>query len=249
MKALKGKIALVTGVGRHQGIGAALCQALADNGADVFFTYWHPYDGSLFPENNQIDAGLFAAELTTKGVRAAYAEVDLSQLGAAEQLFATATSKLGTPNILINNACADYNIPFTELTEAELNQHYAVNVRATAMLCRELVKSSVSGQIINMTSGQDLGPMGSDKIPYAITKASVEMLTLQLAPELEKQDITINAVDPGPTDTGWMTDELKSQLAKESKRGRVSVPADTADLIIKLLIENAKTGQIIHAER
>jgi 3-oxoacyl-[acyl-carrier protein] reductase len=50
------------------------------------------------------------------------------------------------------------------------------------------------------------------------------MLTLQLAPDLEKQGITINAVDPGPTDTGWMTDELKAQITKLSKRGRVNLP-------------------------
>lgn len=101
-----------------------------------------------------------------------------------------------------------------------------------------------------MTSGQSLGSMGSHKVAYAITKAALEMLASQLAPNLIRVGITTHAVDPGPTDTGWMTEELKAQIRKESKRGEVNTPDDVARLIISILtLEKPSTGEVIHAAR
>jgi 3-oxoacyl-[acyl-carrier protein] reductase len=92
--------------------------------------------------------------------------------------------------------------------------------------------------------------MGGHKIPYTITKAALEMLAPQLAPELSKLDITINALDPGPTDTGWMTEELKEQVRKESKRGKVNTPEDIGQLVVSILTEKKhSTGEVIHANR
>lgn len=247
-RALRRQTALVTGVGRYGGIGAAICRALAQEGSDVFFTYWHPYDATLFPEDSQLNAAQFAVELRLAGVKVAFAEADLSEHGSAEKLFNNAKERLATPTILINNACYDIQSPFTKLNEEELDQHYAVNVRATTILCREFVKQS-TGHIIIMTSGQSLGPMGEDNIAYTITKASAEMLALQLAPGFSTKGVTINALDPGPTDTGWMTEELKAQLISESKRGKVNTPTDVAKLAIGLLCDAQTTGKVIHAER
>ena len=101
-----------------------------------------------------------------------------------------------------------------------------------------------------MTSGQSLGSMGGHKVPYTITKAALEMLAPQLAPELATHGITINALDPGPTDTGWMSTELKEQIRKESKRGKVNTPEDIARLIVSILIEKKyPSGAVIHADR
>lgn len=101
-----------------------------------------------------------------------------------------------------------------------------------------------------MTSGQSLGSMGDNKIPYTITKAALEMLAPQLAPELAELNIAINAVDPGPTDTGWMTEDLKEQVRKESKNGKVNTPEDIAQLIVSILTEKKyASGEVIHAER
>ena len=101
-----------------------------------------------------------------------------------------------------------------------------------------------------MTSGQSLGSMGGHKIPYTITKAALEMLAPQLAPELAERGIFINALDPGPTDTGWMTEELKEQVKKESKRGKVNTPEDIAQLVVSILTEKKyANGEVIHAER
>ena len=86
-KSLHGKAALVTGVGRLSGIGAALCQSLAESGADVFFTYWNPYDQKVHPRDPQFDPAAFTYDLKLQGVRAAYVEADLSDSGIPETLF------------------------------------------------------------------------------------------------------------------------------------------------------------------
>ena len=141
-------------------------------------------------------------------------------------------------------------MPFVKLLPEILDKHYAVNVRAVAMLCREFAKRGKAGNIINMTSGQSLGSMGGHKVPYTITKAALEMLAPQLAPDLIKLGITIHSVDPGPTDTGWMTEELKAQIRKESRRGEVNTPDNVARLIISILTqETPSTGEVIHATR
>src|SRR5205085_499619 len=189
-------------------------------------------------------------ELSQFGVRVGSVEIDLAVPDSAEKLFQAIENELGTPAILINNACHDFEVPFVELSPEILDMHYAVNVRAVAMLCKEFAKRGNAGHIINMTSGQSRGSMGSHKIPYAITKAALEMFAPQLAPELGRRGIIINALDPGPTDTGWMTEELKEQLRKGSKRGKVNTPEDIARLIVSILTEKKyPTGEVIHAER
>jgi len=249
-KSLQGKIALITGVGRSAGIGAAMCREIAKNGGDIFFTYWKQYDKETHSEDTNNDPAILASELEKLGVRVGSVEMDLSKPDSAEKLFEATGKELGAPNILINNACYDFEIPFAELSPEILDKHCAINIRAVVMLCKEFVKIGKVGNIVSMTSGQSLGSMGGHKIPYTITKAALEMLAPQLAPELSKLDITINALDPGPTDTGWMTEELKEQVRKESKRGKVNTPEDIGQLIVSILTEKKySTGEVIHAER
>jgi 3-oxoacyl-[acyl-carrier protein] reductase len=249
-KPLQGKIALVTGVGRSAGIGAAICRQIADRGGDVFFSYWPPYDRETHAGHCENDPTNIAVELKQLGVRVETMEIDLSESCSAERLFQAVEDRLGSPTILVNNACHDFEVPFVELSPEILDKHYAVNVRAVVLLCREFVKRRNPGAILNMTSGQSLGSMGGLKVPYAITKAALEMLAPQLAPELLQLGISIHAVDPGPTDTGWMTEELKAQIRKESKRGEINTPDDIARLIVSILTqEKPSTGKVIYAAR
>jgi 3-oxoacyl-[acyl-carrier protein] reductase len=247
---LSGKLVLVTGVGRRAGIGAAIYREIAKDGGDVFFTYWHQYDKETHSENSENHPAAIAAELSQFDVRAGSVQIDLSTPDSPEELFQAVENELGAPTILINNACHDFEVPFVELPPEILDQHYFVNVRAVTLLCKEFVKRGTAGHIINMSSGQSLGSMGGHKISYAITKAALEMLEPQLAGELAKHDITIHTLDPGPTDTGWMTETLKTQVRKESKRGKVNTPEDIARLIGSILTEKKHpTGEVIHAER
>jgi 3-oxoacyl-[acyl-carrier protein] reductase len=251
MEELKGKIALVTGVGRKEGIGAAVCLALAKQGADIFYTYWHQYDAEQFPETGSYNPADFVKELEALGVRAQSIELDLSKPDSPSALFKAVQDKFGTPHMLINNACYDKESSFAELTAESLDSHYAINVRAVTFLCQEFIRGWGTGQegkIIILTSGQALGSMGGHKIPYTITKAAAEMLVKQLAPEFEQKGVTINAVNPGPTDTGWMSEEMKKQVLKDSTKGKINTPQDTAQFIVSLLTDKTKpTGQVMHA--
>ncbi len=100
-----------------------------------------------------------------------------------------------------------------------------------------------------MTSGQGLGAMDVDELAYTITKASIDMLVAQLAPMLIHKGITINALDPGPTDTGWMHEDLKQEIANAS--GRVNTPEDIGHLVIDLLTHNlgVQSGEVVRAPR
>src|SRR5437667_631526 len=111
-KPLQGRIALVTGVGRRAGIGAAICREIAKNGGDVFFTYWQQYDKETHSENSENDHAALAAELSQFGVRVGSVEMDLSVRDSPEKLFQAVENELGAPAILINNACHDFEVPF-----------------------------------------------------------------------------------------------------------------------------------------
>jgi len=89
-----------------------------------------------------------------------------------------------------------------------------------------------------------------DELAYVATKGAIEAFTLSASPTLARRGITINAVDPGPTDSGWMSDELKSELTGRFPTGRLGQPEDIARLVSFLASEAASwiTGQVIHSE-
>ncbi len=247
---LSGRIAIVTGASRLAGIGAAVCRTFADAGADIAFTHWTPYDresfGTTASEPQQLEN-----ELLQKGVRVAEIEIDLSDPAAPSTLLATVEERLGAPGILVNNAAVSLNDSFETITAVQLDQHYAVNVRAMALLTAEFSRRfsrGTGGRIINMTSGQGVGPMPNE-LSYATTKGAIEAFTTSIAPGVAHKGITVNAVDPGGTDTGWMTAELKTAIASENGFGRVGMPEDAARLILFLASDAGEwiTGQVIHS--
>ena len=88
-----------------------------------------------------------------------------------------------------------------------------------------------------------------ESLPYVASKGAIEALTFSLAPPLMKRGITINAVDPGATDSGWMEEALRTQLAAQSPAGRVGLPEDAARLICFLASAEAGwvTGQVLRS--
>jgi 3-oxoacyl-[acyl-carrier protein] reductase len=173
---LRGRVAVVTGAGRCQGIGAAICKALAEEGADVFFTHWK--------EGNE-PKGLLQ-ELRCAGVRAETKEVDLSLLESPERLLDMVAARLGPPWVLVNNAAYSTRDGYEALDAATLDAHYAVNLRATALLSVGFARrfgGGSGGRIVNLTSGQSLGPMPGE-LAYAATKGAIEAFTRTLATEV-----------------------------------------------------------------
>ncbi len=242
MSDLRGRVAVVTGAGRRRGMGAAICRALAEKGADVFFTYWgEDEDG---PE-------ALLEELRDTGVRAETVELDLSFPESPERLLDAVVERLDPPSILVNNAAHSTRDGYETLDAAILDAHYAVNLRATALLCVLFARrfEGKPGRIINLTSGQSLGPMPGE-LAYAATKGAIEAFTRTLAAEVGHKGITVNAVNPGPTDTGWITEDLRSELSSKFPFGRVGEPEDAARLVAFLAGDEAAwiTGQTIHSE-
>ena len=178
MNQLKNKVAVVTGVSRLEGIGAAICKELAEAGYDIFFTYWTEYDKEMpwgVDLNEQIQ---LKEELIKNGVKVSSMELDLTQNDAPEQLINRVTEQLGYPDILINNAAYSTNNDFSNLTAEELDKHYMVNVRATTLLSSKFAQGfdkKSGGRIVNITSGQFKGPMAGE-LAYATTKGAIDAL-------------------------------------------------------------------------
>lgn len=251
-KKLNGKTAIVTGAVRPQGIGAAICKELAKEGADIFFTYWLGYHKGTVLSTRKEEVKQLKSEIEALGVQCEELELDLSHPDAASVLLNTVKERLGHPHILVNNACYSRDDGFENLTAENLDNHYFINVRATTLLSTRFsaqYEEGKGGRIINLTSGQSLGPM-VDEISYAVTKGAVETLTYTLAAAVAHKGITVNSVNPGPTDSGWMDASLKQALLTRFPFGRVGQPKDAARLIAFLASEEAEwvTGQIIHSE-
>jgi 3-oxoacyl-[acyl-carrier protein] reductase len=178
--------------------------------------------------------------------------VDLGDVEAPLRILDAVEERLGAASILVNNAAYSENPqPYDQLTTATLDKFYAINIRGTLLLSIEFARrfaQSTGGRIINLSSGQGVGAMPGE-IPYVATKGAIEAFTVTLAAELAPRGITVNAVDPGATDTGWMTEELKLALLSHSPMGRIGQPEDAARLIRFLASEEAGwiTGQIIHS--
>ncbi|KGX91336.1 3-ketoacyl-ACP reductase [Pontibacillus halophilus JSM 076056 = DSM 19796] len=247
------KLAIVTGVGRSEGIGAAVCRELAQEGIHLLFTYWGSYDHEVYGQSEEAWSTRFQTELCSYGVVSKGIEVDLSHPDAYASILTEAT-EMGEPTILINNATVSIETNYESLTAAMLDRHYEVNMRSTFLLSCEFAKflkekELRDGRIINFTSGQDQGPM-PNHLAYAATKGAVSAFTSSLSIEVAHFGCTVNAINPGPTDTGWMTEEMKEHLQLKFAMGRVGEPADAARLVGFLVRPESSwiTGQVLHSE-
>lgn len=249
---LTGLVALVTGASRLQGIGAAICRALAARGADVSFSHWRPYD-AMFPWSGaQSEPDDLEQELARHGRRSAGIECDLRQADAPTRLLDDVETRLGSVSILVNNAAYSIHDGYERLDAATIDAHYFVNMRAAMLLAAEFVRRFAThggGRIITITSGQGLGPMPNE-LAYCATKGAIEAFTRSLAPAVAAKGITVNAVNPGPTDSGWIAPDLRDALLPKFPMGRLGMPEDAARLVAWLAGPDASwvTGQIIHSE-
>lgn len=249
---LEGKNAIVTGVSRTRGIGAAVSLALAEAGVNLFTSYYRPYD-RLMPWGSEAgEAGEILKQIKAFDVKADSVELDLADPDCAPGLFDRAEAFLGPVDIIVNGATYSVNDGIQNLTAESLDKHYAVNIRGTFLLCAEFVKrwkKKEGGRIINFTSGISKGPM-SGELAYSATKAAVEGFTLSLSAEAAPLGITVNALNPGPTDNGWMSREARKWITDRTPAGRPGAPEDAARLARFLASPQSAwiTGQVIHSD-
>lgn len=245
------RIAIVTGASRERGIGTAICRALAAASVDIFFTHWGSYDATMPWGAEEAWPQVLQRELRALGVRCEHMEVDMSAIEAATRIMDEVEARLGMPSILVNNAAYSTRDGYMVLDAETLDRHYAVNMRGTMLLSVEFARrfaGTEDGRIISMTSGQGVTPM-PEELAYIATKGAIEAFTVSLAADLSARGITVNAVDPGATDTGWMTEEVRQALIAQHSRKRIGQPEDAARLVAFLASKEAEwiTGQVIHS--
>lgn len=245
---------LVTGVSRRRGIGFAIVRRLLrEDGARVFAHSYSPYDRTEPWGADPDGIGGVLAGLGSEGVALAHAEADLADPAAPARLVRTALERFGRLDALVLNH-ARSQLGTVETLEAEaLDATWAVNVRASLLLVREFAAQfrpgPDGGRVVLFTSGQHRGPMPSE-IPYAATKGALQQVTATLADALAERDITVNCLNPGPTDTGWATPDQDAFVARHMPRGRWNTPEEAADVVALLLAPEAATitGQVLDAE-
>lgn len=223
-------VALVTGASRAIGIGASIATALAGSGWDVAVTYGRPYDAAMPWGSDPGDIGSLCAGLQKSGARTLAIEADLSSVEAAPQLFDAVERDLGPVTALVMSHChcIEAGILTTDVDSFDL--HFAVNARAAWLLVREIGRrfrgEPGAGRIASITSDHTAG-----NLPYGASKGAMDRIVLAAAWEFRDRGITANVVNPGATDTGWMSEELKAAVRGITLAGRVGMPHDCANLV------------------
>lgn len=246
-RSLEGKTALVTGASR--GIGRAIAERLADDGALVAVHYGR----------NKSAADTVVQAIAGKGGQAFTVRADLAGENGVRELFAALDKELQSRtgaahlDVLVNNAAIAPFAGFADTTEAVLDEIYTVNVRAPFFISQEAVKRfRDGGRIVNISSNVVRTPF-PDAAAYSALKAPIDNLTKTLAVVLGPRGITVNAVSPGATETD-MAAFVREPAAAEAVKGkqalkRIGQPRDIASVVAFLANGESGwvTGQVIEA--
>jgi 3-oxoacyl-[acyl-carrier protein] reductase len=260
---LRGRVAVVTGVSRRAGIGYAIARRLAALGASLFLHHYAPHDRDqpwgADPGGLEAVIDGVTEALADPNARVQHQEADLTDPAAPAALIDAAAAASGPLDILIcNHARSGDDGPLGTLTAAMLDAHWAANTRSSILLAQAFAamrgagavgRGRPGGRIIFLTSGQDLGPM-TPEVAYAASKGALASITRTLADQLADHAITLNAVNPGPVDTGYAPRDAHEVVRRHFPQGRWGTPDDPARLIAWLATDEASwvTGQVINTE-
>ncbi|HXX75104.1 MAG TPA: glucose 1-dehydrogenase [Nitrospiraceae bacterium] len=239
MSRLTEKVAIVTGA--SDGIGRAIAERLAQDGATVVVNY-----GKSTDKAKQVVAGIEA-----KGGKAVAIQADMSKVGDAGRLVKDTVKKFGRLDILVNNAGMFMFKPLVDMSEEEFDHMFALNTKGPYFALQEAAKViQDGGRIVNIsTDGTHIG-FGS-ATAYLGSKGALEQFTKGLAHELAPKGVTVNTVSPGYTITAMLPpDPAFRQIGEQaSPLKRLGVPKDIADVVAFVVSEEARwlTGQNIHA--
>jgi NAD(P)-dependent dehydrogenase (short-subunit alcohol dehydrogenase family) len=240
---LEGRVAIITG--GDSGIGRAVAIAFGKEGADVVL--------SFLPEE-QSDADDTAAVIEKSGARVAKVAGDIRNTETIEKLIATADSRFGRLDIVVNNA--GYQMSHEDIAELsldELDHTFRTNVFATFLLSQAALKKlPAGGVILNTTSIQAYDP-SPQLVVYAATKAAILSMTKSIADLAIKQGVRVNAVAPGPAWTPLIPSTMPPDKVKtfgaNTGFGRPAQPIELAKIFVFLASEEASyvTGEVYGA--
>lgn len=237
MKSLSGKVAVVTGA--SSGIGRAIAERLADDGAIVVVNYSRSLEKA-----QQVVMGIQA-----KGGKALAVQADMSQVTDARRLVIDTVKQFNRLDILVNNAGKFMPKPLEETTEEDFDNVIALHAKGPYFAMQEAARVlKDGGRIVNISTGV-LQLHFPGAAAYLGSKAALEQYTKGLAQELAPKGVTVNTVAPGFTETGMMTEEYRQMGVQLTPMKRLGVPKDIADVVAFIVSEEARwlTGQTIQA--
>ncbi len=246
---LSGRVAVVTGVSRRIGIGAAIARRLMDDGARVFASGWRAHDEEMPWGADE------AAKPESLGGSAAgsddycWDEFDLGSPTGPDRLLDAAVDRFGSIDIVVANHARSSHQSLFDVDVEELDRCWAVNARASVLLARGMVRArdgGPGGRLVLFTSGQHIGPMWNE-IAYAVSKGAIHQMTASLSDALLRHGITVNTINPGPVDTGYMHGTMHAAIAGRFPAGRWGSPEDVARIVAFLVGDQAAwlSGQVI----
>ncbi|OTA93746.1 hypothetical protein M434DRAFT_385363 [Hypoxylon sp. CO27-5] len=238
---LTGKVAIITGSGRENGIGAAIARTLARNGASVTVHY--------VSDSQTERAGKTAQAIRDEfGVKVALVQADVSTTEGAKKIVTETLGQLGVDHvdILVNNAGKNAVERLLDVKPEELHQAFAINVYGPIFLTQAVVKLGKmppGGRVIN------IGSIATKTFPpllpiYNATKAALDILTVQWATALGRtHGITVNTLAPGPVITDInkdMPEVFEPLVAQQRGADRLAATQDIADAVLLITSEKSR---------
>ena len=242
---LKDKVALVTGGSR--GIGRAICEVFAREGATVVVNFT-----SSAKEAKAIAAGIVQAGGTALALQA-----DVAVKSQVTAMVEAVVARFGRIDIVVNNAGILRSGNTLTLNEDELDRMIAVNVKGIIYCVQAAAPGMIQrryGKIVNLSSVAGLGTAAVDTTPYALTKAAVISLTKRLAVELGPHNINVNAIAPGIVRTDMMqffgneADDVRIEaFSRKAILNRIGAPEDVANTALFLASDESSymTAQVL----
>jgi 3-oxoacyl-[acyl-carrier protein] reductase len=242
---LTGKVAVVTGASK--GIGAAIAQHLAAEGAAVVVNY----------ASSKAGADRVVAAITARGGRAIAVGADVSRQADIQRLFAETESAFGRLDILVNNAGIYEFSPLENVTEQHFHKQFNLNVLGLILTSQEAVRhfGNSGGSIINISSVVSTYAPANTAV-YSATKAAVDAITRSLAKELGPRKIRVNSINPGLVETEGTTTagttahegDFRKQVESQTPLGRIGQPQDIAPAAVFLASDDSAwiTGETFY---